>query len=177
MKNKVFSAKALCRSGVIAALYAVLTVSFGSLSFFGGFQLRPSEGLCMLPLLFPDAVLALTAGCFLSNLFSPFAIFDVTLGVGATLLAAALTRLVGKVIKNVPVRLILGGIFPVLCNALVVPFIVMLGGDANAALTFAAYIAVAAETALSEAVWVYAVGVPLTLFCEKRRAKNDPLFS
>lgn len=85
MENKLFSAKALCRSGVIAALYVALTVSFGSLSFLGGLQVRPSEGLCMLPLIYPEAVLALTVGCFISNLFSPFAVFDVTLGVGATI--------------------------------------------------------------------------------------------
>ena len=82
MENKLFSAKALCRSGVIAALYVALTVSFGSLSFLGGLQVRPSEGLCMLPLIYPEAVLALTVGCFISNLFSPFAVFAVTLGVG-----------------------------------------------------------------------------------------------
>ena len=64
MENKLFSAKALCRSGVIAALYVALTVSFGSLSFLGGLQVRPSEGLCMLPLIYPEAVLALTVGCW-----------------------------------------------------------------------------------------------------------------
>ena len=92
MKKGFFSAKRLCRSGVVAALYVVFTVSFGSLSFLGGMQVRPSEGLCMLPLLYPEAVAALCVGCFLSNLFSPFAIFDITVGVGATLLAALCTR-------------------------------------------------------------------------------------
>ena len=139
MKNGTFSAKRLCRSGVIAALYVAFTVSFGNLSFFGGLQVRPSEGLCMLPLLYPDAILALTVGCFLSNLFSPFVVFDVTLGVLATLLAALCTWGCGK-------------------------------------LTFAAYIAVAGEVALSEAIWVYAVGTPLTLFCMKQQEKKVALF-
>ena len=33
--------------------------------------------LTILPLIYPEAVLALTVGCFISNLFSPFAVFDV----------------------------------------------------------------------------------------------------
>ena len=177
MKNGVFSAKRLCRSGVVAALYVVFTVSFGSLSFLGGIQVRPSEGLCMLPILYPDAIAALCAGCFLSNLFSPFAIFDVTVGVAATLLAALGTFVTGKCLKNTPLKLIIGGIFPVLFNAAAVPIIVLLAdGGGLGAITAAAYFAVAGEVALSEAIWVYAVGVPLTLFCMRRREKKTALF-
>lgn len=177
MKNGTFSAKRLCRSGVIAALYVAFTVSFGNLSFFGGLQVRPSEGLCMLPLLYPDAILALTVGCFLSNLFSPFVVFDVTLGVLATLLAALCTWGCGKLIKNKALKIIAGGIFPVLFNAIAVPFIVLMSGGSGAeSLTFAAYIAVAGEVALSEAIWVYAVGTPLTLFCMKQQEKKVALF-
>lgn len=181
MENKIFSAKALCRSGVIAALYVALTVSFGSLSFFGGLQVRPSEGLCMLPLFYPEAVFALTVGCFISNLFSPFAVFDVTLGVGATLLAAICTRLIGKAIRNsektLPLKIALGGLFPVLFNAAIVPLIVFLGSTGAGEITVAAYFAVAWEVGLGEAIWVYAVGTPLILLCNRQREKNNPLFA
>lgn len=181
MENKLFSAKALCRSGVIAALYVALTVSFGSLSFLGGLQVRPSEGLCMLPLIYPEAVLALTVGCFISNLFSPFAVFDVTLGVGATLLAAICTRLIGKAIANskktLPLKIVLGGLFPVLFNAAIVPIIVFFGSAGTGEITVAAYFAMAWEVGLSEAVWVYAVGTPLFLFCNRQLAKNNPFFA
>lgn len=177
MKKGIFSAKRLCRSGVIAALYAVFTVSFGSLSFLGGIQVRPSEGLCMLPLLYPDAITALCAGCFISNLFSPFAVFDVTIGVAATLIAALCTFLTGKIVKNTLLKLIVGGIFPVLVNAAAVPLIVFLAdGGGVSAITAAAYLAVAGEVALSQAIWVYAVGVPLTLFCMRMRDKKTALF-
>ena len=181
MENKLFSAKALCRSGVIAALYVALTVSFGSLSFLGGLQVRPSEGLCMLPLIYPEAVLALTVGCFISNLFSPFAVFDVTLGVGATLLAAICTRLIGKAIANskktLPLKIVLGGLFPVLFNAAIVPLIVFFGSAGTGGITVAAYFAMAWEVGLGEAVWVYAVGTPLILFCNRQLAKNNPFFA
>lgn len=181
MENKLFSAKALCRSGVIAALYVALTVSFGSLSFLGGLQVRPSEGLCMLPLIYPEAVLALTVGCFISNLFSPFAVFDVTLGVGATLLAAICTRLIGKAIANskktLPLKIVLGGLFPVLFNAAIVPIIVFFGSAGTGEITVAAYFAMAWEVGLGEAIWVYAVGTPLFLFCNRQLAKNNPFFA
>lgn len=181
MENKLFSAKALCRSGVIAALYVALTVSFGSLSFLGGLQVRPSEGLCMLPLIYPEAVLALTVGCFISNLFSPFAVFDVTLGVGATLLAAICTRLIGKAIANskktLPLKIVLGGLFPVLFNAAIVPIIVFFGSAGTGEITAAAYFAMAWEVGLGEAIWVYAVGTPLFLFCNRQLAKNNPFFA
>lgn len=181
MENKLFSAKALCRSGVIAALYVALTVSFGSLSFLGGLQVRPSEGLCMLPLIYPEAVLALTVGCFISNLFSPFAVFDVTLGVGATLLAAICTRLIGKAIANskktLPLKIVLGGLFPVLFNAAIVPLIVFFGSAGTGEITVAAYFAMAWEVGLGEAIWVYAVGTPLILCCNRQLAKNNPFFA
>ena len=181
MRNQIVSAKALCRSGVIAALYVALTVSFGSLSFFGGLQVRPSEGLCLLPLFYPEAVFALTVGCFISNLFSPFAAFDVTLGVAATLLAAICTRLIGKAFadtkRTLPAKIALGGFFPVLFNAAIVPLIVLLGGTGTGEIAAAAYFAVAWEVGLGEAIWVYAAGTPLILFCNRQRAKNNPLFA
>ena len=64
-----------------------------------------------------------------------------------------------------------------LFNAIAVPFIVLMSGGSGAeSLTFAAYIAVAGEVALSEAIWVYAVGTPLTLFCMKQQEKKVALF-
>lgn len=174
MKNGTVSAKRLCRSGVIAALYTALTVAFGNFSFFGGLQVRPSEGLCLLPLLYSDAIVALAAGCFLSNLFSPFAIFDVTAGVAATLLAAFATRLCGKVFKKTPLKIVFGGLFPVAINAFVVPLIILLSGGETG---IVAYFVLAGQIACSEAIWVYSIGTPLVLFCEKQREKRLPLFA
>lgn len=135
----------------------------------------------MLPLIYPEAVLALTVGCFISNLFSPFAVFDVTLGVGATLLAAICTRLIGKAIANskktLPLKIVLGGLFPVLFNAAIVPLIVFFGSAGTGEITVAAYFAMAWEVGLGEAVWVYAVGTPLILFCNRQLAKNNPFFA
>ena len=45
-----FTAKRICRAGVIAALYIVLTYSFGQIAYQGIVQIRPAEALCILPL-------------------------------------------------------------------------------------------------------------------------------
>lgn len=45
-----FTAKRLCRAGIIAALYVALTYSFGAIAYNGFLQIRPAEALCILPL-------------------------------------------------------------------------------------------------------------------------------
>ncbi len=163
MKN-VFTTKRLCRAGIIAALYAVLTYVFLPFAF-GPLQIRPAEALCLLPLLFPEAVPALFIGCMLSNLPSPYFFYDVFLGSFATLLASFISYLVGRFIKKEGVKLFLGGLFPVLFNALILPLIIVFlcGIDGGYSSLLIAYLAFAGSIALTESVWVYALGVPLYL--------------
>ena len=97
--KKISIAQRLCRAGAISALYVALTYAFMPFAF-GPFQFRPAEALCLLPLFFSEAIPALYVGCMLSNLASPFLIYDVFIGSLATLLAALVTYLVGKLIKN-----------------------------------------------------------------------------
>ena len=125
-----FTAKRLCRAGIIAALYVALTYAFGALSYQGFVQIRPAEALCILPLFFPEAVPALYIGCMLANVASPFWIYDVFIGSLATLFAAVGTWLIGKFFRNNASKIVLGGLFPVLLNAFVIPVvIVFLCGD------------------------------------------------
>lgn len=168
--ERFFTTKRLCRAGVIAALYTVLTYAFASFAF-GPFQIRPAEALCLLPLLFPEAVPALCVGCILSNLASPYAFYDVIFGTLATLLATFGTYMVGRFIKNDCLRAALGGVFPVLCNALIVPVIIVFlcGGAEGYTSAWTAYFAYAGSIALSEAVFVYAFGVPLYYALRRRR--------
>ena len=97
--KKGFTTKRLCRAGVIAALYVALTYVFMPFAF-GPFQIRPAEAFCILPLFFPEAVPALYVGCILSNLASPYVLFDALLGSFATLLAAFGTYMVGGFFKK-----------------------------------------------------------------------------
>ena len=172
--KKGFTTKRLCRAGVIAALYDALTYVFMPFAF-GPFQIRPAEALCILPLFFPEAVPALYVGCILSNLASPYVLFDALLGSLATLLAALDTYMVGVFVKKEGLKLLLGGLFPVLCNAFIIPIIIVFlcGGAEGYATTTVAYFSFVGSLFLTESVWVYALGTPL--YFAIRRIKNQTL--
>ncbi len=145
----------LCRAGIIAALYAVITWAFGPLAF-GPFQIRPSEALTILPLFYLEAVPGLYVGCMLANLMSGYGIYDILVGSLATLVAAALTYGAGRLIQNDALKVAVGGLFPVLFNAFVIPAVFILAGTPDVV-----YWAEFGWLALTESAWVYALGIPL----------------
>jgi len=63
---------------------------------FGIVQIRISEALTVLPYRFKEAILGITIGCFIANLFSPFGPIDWVLGTLLTLIAAIITYFLGK---------------------------------------------------------------------------------
>ncbi len=161
--KKLFTTERLCRAGVIAALYTVLTCTVAPLAF-GPIQFRPSEALCILPLFFVEAIPALYIGCILSNLFTSPYVFDILLGSLATLLAAIVTYMVGRFFKKTFPKLFLGGLPPVLFNALIIPVIIVFlspnGADGYSSMA-AAYLLTALSIFISEAGVVYGLGTPL----------------
>lgn len=120
--------KQLTRAGVTAALYALITVAISPLSY-GPFQIRFSEALCILPLLFPECAIGLTVGCFIANFFGGYGAIDIVLGTTATLIGAVGTLLAGKFIKNVPLKLIVGILCPVISNTLLIPVVLLLATE------------------------------------------------
>lgn len=172
MNRNVFTTQRLCRAGVIAALYVALTYAFAPFAF-GPFQIRPAEALCLLALLFPEAIPALYVGCMLSNLASPYLLYDVLIGSLATLIAAFGTYLVGRFCKKDLIKILLGGLFPILCNALIIPLIIVFlcGGAEGYASVSAAYFSFVGSFLLTESVWVYGLGTPL-YFAAKRLTKK-----
>ncbi len=120
MLKQKSKAKSLALQGLIAGIYFILTVSFLPLSY-GGIQVRFAEGLTILPLLFPEGIVGVTVGCLIANIFGN-GILDIVFGSLATLLSAILTYLVGKKVKNNFLKFAFGGLFPVIINAIVVPF-------------------------------------------------------
>lgn len=167
MKN-FFTTKRLCRAGIIAALYAALTYAFAPFAF-GPFQIRPAEALCILAAFFPEAIPALWIGCMLSNLASPYFVYDVLIGSLATLLAAFISYLVGRFLKKEPFRFFISGLFPILFNAVIIPLIIVFlcGGTEGYTSATVAYFTYAASIALTETVWVYGLGAPV-YFAVKR---------
>lgn len=176
--KKLFTTKRICRAGIIAALYVAFTYAFGPLPYLGILQIRPAEALTILPLFFPEAVPALYIGCMLANIASPFWVYDVFLGSLATLFAAIGTWAIGKCVRNTPLKIVLGGIFPVLVNAFVIPvIIVFLCGDLSYGTAEASYWMYFASLAATESLWVYALGTPLYFLIGRMRRKNVTAFT
>ena len=168
MNPRVSYTKRLCRAGVIAALYVALTYVFAPFAF-GAFQIRPAEALCILPLFFPEAIPALYVGCMLSNLASPYFFYDVFIGSLVTLVAAFISYLVGRFLKKDFWKVFLGGLSPVLLNAIFIPsLIVFLIGDlAGFATLSSAYFFFFGSLLLTESVWIYGLGIPLYFAVKK----------
>ncbi len=120
MKDK--KVQFITRAGLISALYVALV--FPSFSFASGFfQLRFCEALTVLPLFFIEAVPGLFIGCIIVNLITGCALIDIILGALITLVASLLTFVVGKIIKNTVLKFIVGGFFPIVLNAFLLPLI------------------------------------------------------
>ena len=77
--------------------------------------------MTILPLFCGEAVIGLTVGCLISNLLGN-GILDIVFGTLATLIAAIGTYLIGKQIKKDVIKFTVGGFFPVIVNAIIVPF-------------------------------------------------------
>ena len=169
-----WNSKMICRAGVIAAIYAVVTWLFGlggGLAY-GPFQIRPTEALTILPLFFPESVPALYIGCILANFFSSYGVPDIFLGSLATLFAAFFTYICGIAIKNHVLKVAIGGIFPVILNAFIIPAVWILAGQPNVV-----YWVEVGATALTEAVWVYVLGTPLYIAVLRLRERGVKVFT
>lgn len=150
-------------SGIIAALYVVLTLPMAQFAF-GPIQFRLAEVLTVLPAFAAGYIPGISLGCFLANLLNPNNLgpVDIIGGTGATILAGIFSRILGK--KNK----ILGIIPPVVFNGLIVggylPFLLL---DEGSGVTAAAVGLSMFEVAASEAVLLVIVGIPFILLIEK----------
>ena len=108
----------LTRAALIAALYVVLTFvsqMFGLAS--GMIQIRLSELLTVMPLIYKEAIPGLWIGCIIANLLTGCALWDVVFGSIATLIGALGTYYIGRK------KPVLGPIFPIVSNMLIVPYV------------------------------------------------------
>ena len=136
----------LALAGLIAALYAALTLLFAPISF-GPVQFRVSEALTLLPVLFPQAIPGLTLGCLAANLIGSPTPWDAVFGTLATLLAALGTRALRK-------NIWLASLPPLVVNSLIV------GPMLHFTMAWSLPLAMG-SILLGEAAVVYALGIPL----------------
>ena len=151
--------KKLAFFALIAAVYAVSTVALGNLAY-GPVQFRPAEALTLLPFLFPGAQWGLFVGCGIANFASSYGVLDIVFGSLATLLAGWLTSR----FKNVW----LAAFPPVIVNALVVSTLIFINTP-NAALSL--WPETAGSIFLTQALWCYGLGVPLTFALKRLKPK------
>lgn len=156
--------KILARAGVSGALYAVLTIVLAPISY-GPIQFRLAEALTLLPLVFPETSVGLTIGCLIANIYGGNPL-DMVLGTIATLISAAITAVIGKLIKKKTSKLIIGAIPPVLINAFIVPLTFLTASD-----TAIVYFTNAATVFLGQAVVISILG-PLVYFSTEKISKH-----
>ncbi len=111
----------LTRAGMIAAIYVALTMLSALMGLSSGaIQLRLSEAMCLLPLIFPEAIVGLTLGCALANFITGCAMWDIVFGSVATLIGAIGAYL----LKRLPEKHEFIATLPtILANAIIVPFV------------------------------------------------------
>jgi len=183
-----FTTIKMLRAAIIAAVYSTVTIFLAPLSY-GPVQIRFAEALTILPVLLPEAVIGVTLGCLISNIFSPFGInvYDTVFGTLATFCAAVLTYYIGRmfrlnsfgkpnkkeldettVVKERKAGVFLAALPPVLINALVIPFIIfayiqedMAKINISTTNSFLLYILGFTSVLIGQAIAVYGIGIPL----------------
>ncbi len=155
MKSMKCNTRTLALCGIVAALYAVITIIW-PLSY-GTVQFRLTEALCVLPAFVPVTSFGLFVGCLVANLFSTVSAIDIVVGSAATLIGCLLTtrcrRLWAIPLPTVLVNTVLVGAelaWVFTPDALVRGFVVN-----------------AAGVAFGEAVVMYALGLPLAVYLRR----------
>lgn len=146
--------KGLAVTGIIAALYVVLTLPFGQLAF-GPIQFRLAELLTLLPFFSPWAIAGVTLGCLISNLlFST--VWDVVFGTLATLIAAYFTY------KSR--HLLIAPVWPILFNGWIIgTMLTFMMGEFQ----WIPWLMMVAEIAISEFIVCFGLGIPFMKYFKK----------
>ena len=148
----------LCMSGIVAAMYAAITVLSGPLAY-GGVQFRLSEALMVLCWFRPWMGVGLTMGCLIANFFSTVTVLDVVIGTLATALACLWTpRIKRPWLVPIPT---------ILCNGLLVgAMLALVLTPQTPVVGFGIYFA---QVTFGETAVMYLLGMPLLLFLKRNR--------
>lgn len=119
-KNEIFNVKNLTRLALVAAVYVALTLAVHPLEY-GPVQFRFSEILVLLCFYRKDYAPALTVGCLIANLFSPYGLLDIIFGT----LATAIAVFPMYYVKNI----FLAAALPIVSNGIIVGFNLFLCGE------------------------------------------------
>lgn len=172
-RNSAYITRLIAANGMIAALYATLTIACGPLSY-EFMQFRFSELLNLLVFFNPYYTIGLTIGCLLANLFSSVGPIDILFGTLTTLVACLLMVLYSKFIKN----LFSVGFIPCVLNAVVVPFTIYvstINTNDPMVLTAGLYFTMFGWVFLGEFVCIIIIGYPLFLVLTKKNQRFNTM--
>ena len=142
----------LCEAALIAAIYVILTYLCAAVGMSSGaIQLRFSEALCVLAIFTPAAIPGVTLGCFMANLLTGCALWDIIFGSLASLIGMLGCRALAKYPYVAPVPYALS-------NMIIVPFVVKLVYSAPEALPL-----IFLTVGIGEIISVFGFGIRLDL--------------
>lgn len=165
-RDGAYITRIIAANGMIAALYAVVTIACGPLSY-EFMQFRFSELLNLLVFFNPYYTIGLTLGCLLANLFSSVGPIDILFGTLTTLVACLIMIVYAKFVKN----LFSVGFIPCILNAVVVPFTIYvstINTEDPMVLTPALYFMMFGWVFLGEFVCIIVIGYPLFFGLSKK---------
>ena len=168
-KTTRVSTRKIAFAGVIAALYAVLTMTLSFIGY-GPVQFRIAEALCILPFFFPFSVWGLFIGCIIANLISPYPL-DIAVGSIASLLAAVGTMQIGKKAGDGIAAKAFACAPPVLINAVFIGALIacyMVGAGETDAF-FPAFAINGLQVGFGQLVVLYLIGLPLMVYLPKSK--------
>ena len=155
-------------AGVVAALYAALTLAVAPVSY-GPIQFRIAEVLSIMPFFYPVTAFGLFIGCVIANLLSPYGAIDIIAGSFATLAAALCTMRLGKASRESFTVKALACFPPVFFNALIIGAVIAwseTGGGEAFRLSFAIN---GLQVGGGQLVVMYILGLPLMVYLPKTR--------
>ena len=145
--------KRIVVTGVIAAIYTVLTLILAPISY-GPVQFRISEIMVLLAFIDPLYIIGLTLGCFVSNMLGGYGIMDITFGSLATFISCTAIYVTKSFIENFKVSLFVASIWPTIFNGIIIGWMLHVTINAPMFLTIL-------QVALGEFVVVSVIGVPV----------------
>ena len=160
MKKNIQHLRRLCEAALIAAIYVILTYLCAAIGMSSGaVQLRFSEALYVLAIFTPAAVPGVALGCFMANLLTGCALWDIVFGSLASLIGMIGCRALKKhpYVALVPYAL---------ANMVIIPFVVKLVYSAPEALPL-----IFLTVGIGEIISVFGFGIPLYLALKKHASR------
>ncbi len=163
------SVRRLTFSALIAAIYAVITITTGAIAY-GPIQFRIAEALCILPFFLPFTTWGLFVGCILANLLSPVGVLDIVFGSLATLGCCLCAAAIGRRWDGQSWgKCILACLMPVIWNGIIVGALLALTVGAEEGAKLALFFLYGAEVAAGELAVMFILGLPLMRWLPKTR--------